>query len=46
MEFMGAGCLTEVLEQFENGVRMTEAQIATTCRDVWKFLETYTHVIL
>jgi len=28
MEFMGGGCLTEVLEQFENGVFMTEAQIA------------------
>lgn len=38
MEFMGAGCLTEVLEQFENGVRMTEAQIATTCRDTLRGL--------
>lgn len=28
MEFMGSGCLTEVLEQFENGVHMNEAQMA------------------
>eukprot|EP01118_Nematostelium_gracile_P016092 TRINITY_DN6586_c0_g1_i1.p1 TRINITY_DN6586_c0_g1~~TRINITY_DN6586_c0_g1_i1.p1 ORF type:complete len:742 (-),score=243.03 TRINITY_DN6586_c0_g1_i1:39-2264(-) len=33
MEFMGGGCLTEVLEQFENGVEMTELQIATVCKD-------------
>jgi len=33
MEFMGGGCLTEVLEQFENGVEMTEGQIAAVCRD-------------
>jgi serine/threonine protein kinase len=31
MEFMGSGCLTEVLEQFEYGVKMTESQIALTC---------------
>jgi len=31
MEFMGSGCLTEVLEQFENNVRMTEEQIAFVC---------------
>lgn len=30
MEFMGGGCLTEVLEQFEH-VQMTEAQIAFAC---------------
>lgn len=34
MEFMGGGCLTEVLEQYENGVAMTESQIATVSRDV------------
>jgi len=31
MEFMGSGCLTEVLEQFENGLKMTETQIANVC---------------
>jgi hypothetical protein len=31
MEFMGSGCLTEVLEQFENGVHMNEGQIAYVC---------------
>jgi hypothetical protein len=30
MEFMGGGCLTEVLEQYEH-VQMTEAQIAYAC---------------
>jgi serine/threonine protein kinase len=33
MEYMGGGCLTEVLEQFENGVHMNEAQIAFVCRE-------------
>jgi len=33
MEYMGNGCLTEVLEQFENGVLMNEAQIAFVCRE-------------
>lgn len=33
MEFMGGGCLTEVLEQFEH-VKLTEAQIALACREV------------
>lgn len=32
MEFMGCGCLTEVLEQFEYGVKMTEVQIANVCQ--------------
>jgi len=32
MEFMGGGCLTEVLEQYENGVHMNEMQIAEVCR--------------
>ena len=33
MEFMGGGCLTEVLEQFEN-VQMTEPQIAYAVGEV------------
>jgi serine/threonine protein kinase len=33
MEFMGGGCLTEVLEQFEH-VQMSEAQMAMVSRDV------------
>lgn len=32
MEFMGAGCLTEVLDQFDAGVHMTEPQIAFVCK--------------
>jgi len=42
MEFMGYGCLTEVLEQFENGVYMTEPQIAYVCRENLKGLA-YVH---
>ena len=34
MEYMGGGCLTEVLEQFDN-VKMTEAQIALVCLEVF-----------
>ena len=37
MEYMGGGCLTEVLEQFEN-VKMTEEQIALVCLEVYLFL--------
>jgi len=33
MEFMAGGCLTEVLEQYENGIEMVEGHIATVCRD-------------
>jgi serine/threonine protein kinase len=33
MEFMGGGCLTEVLEQYEH-VKLTEPQIALACREV------------
>lgn len=33
MEFMGGGCLTEVLEQYEH-VQMTETQIAFACLEV------------
>jgi len=32
MEFMDGGCLTEILEQFEN-VKMNEEQIAWVCRE-------------
>lgn len=32
MEYMGGGCLTEILEQWENGVVMDEAQIAYCCK--------------
>jgi Protein kinase domain/P21-Rho-binding domain len=31
MEFMGGGCLTEILEQWENGVKMDEGMIAYVC---------------
>ena len=37
MEFMGGGCLTEVLEQFDN-VKLTEPQIAFCCREVNLFV--------
>jgi len=37
MEFMGGGCLTEVLEQFAN-VKMTEGQIALVCLETLKAL--------
>jgi hypothetical protein len=33
MEFMGGGCLTEVLEQFDQ-IQMTEEQIALVCLSV------------
>ena len=36
MEFMGGGCLTEVLEQFP-GVLMNEGQIALVCAEVFFF---------
>eukprot|EP01089_Gocevia_fonbrunei_P022203 TRINITY_DN888_c0_g1_i1.p1 TRINITY_DN888_c0_g1~~TRINITY_DN888_c0_g1_i1.p1 ORF type:complete len:569 (-),score=145.10 TRINITY_DN888_c0_g1_i1:66-1772(-) len=41
MEFMGGGCLTEVLEQFEN-VKLTEPQIAFCCRETLRGLR-YIH---
>jgi serine/threonine protein kinase len=34
MEFMGGGCLTEVLDQYNHGIRMTEPQIANVCSAV------------
>ena len=38
MEYMGGGCLTEILEQFEY-VQMTEPQIAYVCLEVlwWNY---------
>eukprot|EP01090_Pellita_catalonica_P013630 TRINITY_DN3288_c0_g1_i2.p1 TRINITY_DN3288_c0_g1~~TRINITY_DN3288_c0_g1_i2.p1 ORF type:complete len:504 (+),score=84.47 TRINITY_DN3288_c0_g1_i2:27-1538(+) len=42
MEFMGFGCLTEVLEQFEYGVHMTEPQMAFCCRETLSALS-YIH---
>eukprot|EP01098_Paradermamoeba_levis_P011491 TRINITY_DN4931_c0_g1_i6.p1 TRINITY_DN4931_c0_g1~~TRINITY_DN4931_c0_g1_i6.p1 ORF type:complete len:486 (+),score=143.56 TRINITY_DN4931_c0_g1_i6:131-1588(+) len=41
MEFMGGGCLTEVLEQFEH-VKMNERQIALVCLETLKAL-VYVH---
>jgi serine/threonine protein kinase len=41
MEYMDGGCLTEILEQFEN-VRMTEAQIAYVSIEVLRGLQ-YIH---
>jgi len=37
MEFMGGGCLTEILEQFED-VQMTEGNIAWVCQETLKGL--------
>lgn len=42
MEYMGAGCLTEVLDQFDAGVTMTEPQIAFVCKATLKGLS-YAH---
>jgi len=44
MEFMAGGCLTEVLEQYENGVEMTESQIATVSKDTLQGLA-YIHTL-
>lgn len=44
MEFMGGGCLTEVLEQFEH-VKLAESAIAFACAEVFKQL-TCTHVCM
>jgi len=41
MEFMGGGCLTEVLNQFE-AVRLSERHIATICRETLRGLQ-YIH---
>jgi len=37
MEYMGGGCLTEILEQFEH-VQLTEAQIALVCKETIRAL--------
>jgi len=34
MELMGAGCLTDILDEFRNGVQMTDVEIALVCYDV------------
>lgn len=41
MEMMGGGCLTDILDQFENNMRLTEGQIAFACRQVVKYLLFY-----
>lgn len=38
MEFMGGGCLTDVLDQYAEGLFMTEPLIALICRDTLKGL--------
>jgi len=43
MEFMGGGCLTEVLEQFDS-VQMTEPQMAYCCLETLKAL-VYIHTL-
>ena len=43
MEFMGNGCLTEVLDQWEF-CQMNEGQIAYVCREVSLFLFSYQQV--
>eukprot|EP01095_Lingulamoeba_sp_RSL-Kostka_P011926 TRINITY_DN464_c0_g2_i3.p1 TRINITY_DN464_c0_g2~~TRINITY_DN464_c0_g2_i3.p1 ORF type:complete len:497 (-),score=192.33 TRINITY_DN464_c0_g2_i3:35-1525(-) len=38
MEYMGGGCLTEVLDQYEYGVQMSEPQMAYACLETLKAL--------
>jgi len=38
MEFMDSGCLSEILDQYDNGVRFHEKQIAYTCKEVLRGL--------
>jgi len=38
MEFMGGGCLTDVLEAFESGVRMAESHMAFCARETLRAL--------
>lgn len=38
MEYLGGGCLTEILEQFED-VQMNESQIAWVCKQVLQGLQ-------
>mmetsp|Transcript_20370 Transcript_20370/g.34761 ORF Transcript_20370/g.34761 Transcript_20370/m.34761 type:complete len:488 (-) Transcript_20370:14-1477(-) len=43
MEYMGGGCLTDVLEAFESGVRMTETQMSYCARETLRALA-YIHL--
>jgi serine/threonine protein kinase len=36
MEFMDGGCISEILEQYNNGVRFNQEQIAFTCKEILK----------
>jgi len=38
MEFMDGGCLSEILEQVEFGVKFSEKQIAFTCKEILRGL--------
>eukprot|EP01095_Lingulamoeba_sp_RSL-Kostka_P011929 TRINITY_DN464_c0_g2_i7.p1 TRINITY_DN464_c0_g2~~TRINITY_DN464_c0_g2_i7.p1 ORF type:complete len:517 (-),score=195.33 TRINITY_DN464_c0_g2_i7:93-1643(-) len=38
MEYMGGGCLTEILELFDCGIQMTESQMAYACLECIKGL--------
>lgn len=38
MEYMDGGCLTDILEQFENGLKLNEEQIAFICLETLKAL--------
>ena len=38
MEYMDGGCLTDVLDQYEEGLSMTEEQIAHVCKETLKGL--------
>ena len=42
MEYLGGGCLTDVLDQYEEGLLMTEPLIALLCRDTLRGLQ-YIH---
>jgi len=42
MEFMDGGCLTDVLDKFKKGLRMTEPQIAFVCKETLSALS-YIH---
>lgn len=42
MEFMGGGCLTDVLDQYEEGLWMSEPCISLICRDTLRGLQ-YIH---
>ena len=46
MEFMGGGCLTDVLEAFESGVRMTETQMVHFSFFNFFFLKTFSSILI